>query len=485
MAQESAEKWAAEKEAMGSLPRLILGAAMLHVAGASRLEARIFAESALIDKESGRIFWEGGSASTLSASLMPKLSEFGLVHMKASILSILLLLTLVSRLLGMITIPKPIETTPRMIAATWTVAAFLFRRIPQVDNRVVSLLVILYLLEAYFCNTRNYLTNAIPSPDGVETFIESLREQEPLLSWTVRSFHYTRPWSLGGRCSSSSMFKRKVISGQSTGVYNYPQCLDKTLAGVWKRSMSTNGVAPFAKLALNKILMLGNENARRDYFNQQSAFVEAHQTSHEDEYTEFSTKIEIPGFRNRLLAVRRPEEGDKTSRYFRHQLFWFFTCLGLTVPYRMWFTRHCDMIRVSVVKETYCETPRSSWFPTRTAANALPTPTKEEEESYRDAMKQMNLYASGVEEDQPMDEATGNHKASPPLIVLPESIAVSPEAAQDMNETASAVIEVVQQQYVTTDEDTVDENDTTTPGETRREGGDSITTKTDQLAEDL
>ena len=53
-----------------------------------------------------------------------------------------------------------------------------------------------------------------------------------------------------------------------------------------------------------------------------------------------------------MLAVRSME-GVSSAKTLRLHLFWLFTFFGLTVPYRIWFKRHCDFLRVSVVKETY------------------------------------------------------------------------------------------------------------------------------------
>jgi len=55
-----------------------------------RVGAKVMGESALIDKETGRIFWEGGATSTVSASISPLLSDWGLHRAKSTILSVAL-----------------------------------------------------------------------------------------------------------------------------------------------------------------------------------------------------------------------------------------------------------------------------------------------------------------------------------------------------------------------------------------------------------
>lgn len=79
---------------------------------------------------------------------------------------------------------------------------------------------------------------------------------------------------------------------------------------------------------------------------QQSKFVT--EFGQGDEFAEFSTDIQVPGFQPRMLFVR-PE----SSKMLRQSTFWICTILFLTVPYRIWFSNHCDEIRVTVVKEAY------------------------------------------------------------------------------------------------------------------------------------
>jgi hypothetical protein len=65
---------------------------------------------------------------------------------------------------------------------------------------------------------------------------------------------------------------------------------DATIAGVWKRqdALSTEP-APFIKITLSKILLLGNQDAKADYFKQQSNFVTSE--GMRDRYAEYSTDI--------------------------------------------------------------------------------------------------------------------------------------------------------------------------------------------------
>jgi hypothetical protein len=48
-----------------------------------------------------------------------------------------------------------------------------------------------------------------------------------------------------------------------------------------------------------------------------------------------------------MLAVRTVI-GDKGM--IGNHFFWFFTLLGLTVPYRIWFSQHCDEVDFPITK---------------------------------------------------------------------------------------------------------------------------------------
>jgi TMEM151 family len=97
---------------------------------------------------------------------------------------------------------------------------------------------------------------------------------------------------------------------------------------------------------LSVLLVLPDSKAREDYMKQQSQFVTDHGQG--DHYAEFSTSIHVNGFKPRLLAVR-----PASRKVFVQQriVFWICTLIGLTVPFRMWFSDNCDEIRVTVVKE--------------------------------------------------------------------------------------------------------------------------------------
>lgn len=389
------------------------------------VEASVMGESALVDKETGRIFWEGGSSSTLAESVGPKIEQFGILHIKATILSCILLVALAGPLASFLRQKLEESVAPKATHRLLSISVLLINwtilNVPRLNRWFVVLTIMLYLAEAYNCSTRRYLANAINSPTELEAFLDTLREAPPDVEWKVRSFHYEKPLWLSPTTltrkikgslqkqqqgnatsfsdtieSSASMLRRKVVTHQATGSYQYEQCADKTTVGVWKRAPASSSYpAPFTKMILTKLLVLANEKARKDYFKQQSAFVTEHGQG--DEFAEFSTSIKVGNFRPKMLAIRPIDGVPFASKLFRSHLFWTFTLLGLTVPYRIWFARHCDELRVTVVKETSAElqvSPSRSWlsFPLRSSAEPT-SAADDDQEAFRSLMQQLQLYA--------------------------------------------------------------------------------------------
>lgn len=433
-----------------------------------KIGASVMGESALIDKETGRIFWEGGSTSTVHASIAPFLGDLGLRHLKGTAISVLLLLCVLSlvarHLRGKIA---------EWGATSWPVIAFLLLakltilRVPHFDNWFLIATMAAYLLEASTCNTRRYLTNAISSPEGVEEYIESLRTENAIVTWKVRCFHYERRWlafilapqlifgnpEMGDDSSQTSVapsgfLTKKVVTHYAEANYTFHHCEDNTIAGVWKRAeTSKSSLAPFTKIILTKLLVLPNTKARLDYFEQQAKFVTSQ--GQEDEYAEFSTNIQVNGFKPRMLAVRTME-GVPSTKLFRLHLFWIFTCLGMSVPFRVWFARHCDVLRVTVAKETSSakaapsSTKSSSWFKWNTGATTTTTTattttaSSSVSGSFRTLMEELSLYGkSNVEAKEMLEDIQA---ASAVAGVSNETAALSDSAEDELpifSETAT------------------------------------------------
>jgi hypothetical protein len=370
-----------------------------------RVEAAIMAESALVDRETSRVFWEGGDSNTLYESLMPRLDQFGADHAQATLLTVVITLAFVSVMAGWTR--KLIDSTylssqisPSSSQLLWKLvllAEWTILKLPKIENKwLVIASVMLYLLESYNCSTRRFLSNAISNPTELDEYIENLRKEPPIVTWKVKSFHYElrRIFAISGIFRSVNRFlngmkykysdvellslpiisrqhirpmfpfTRKVVTNEASATFNFGKCHDDTMVGVWTRAQADDNVAPFTKIALTKLVVLHDKRSRDDYFQQQANFVTDHGQG--DEFSEFSTDIQVAGYRPRILAVRNPRVG-----LFQLHLFWLLTFLGLTVPYRIWFKRHCDFVRVTIIKDTEAASTTSkphwtqNWFPSR------------------------------------------------------------------------------------------------------------------------
>ena len=149
----------------------------------------------------------------------------------------------------------------------------------------------------------------------------------------------------------------------------------------------------FTKINMCKLVLFANPKSRADYFIQQSNFV--NEEGRKDIYAELSTKVEgeiqsvyttsilpnlffkifnithriisVEGFKKRLLIVKR--SNGILRNFYSLQHYWLCTCLLLTVPYRVKFSKHCDEVHITLAKETSIdinknlETQRNnSWF---------------------------------------------------------------------------------------------------------------------------
>lgn len=114
----------------------------------------------------------------------------------------------------------------------------------------------------------------------------------------------------------------------------------------------------------------------------------------------------MEGFRPRLLAVRPVRHAPTSSALFRLHVYILFTLLGLSLPYRIWFARHCDEIRVTVVKETSdssesnddedASNGKSSWFRRGwgwgSSSSSEAMESKRAQELFRKSMQSFSLY---------------------------------------------------------------------------------------------
>lgn len=115
----------------------------------------------------------------------------------------------------------------------------------------------------------------------------------------------------------------------------------------------------------------------------------------------------MDGFRPKLLAVRPIRTGkfNISAALFRQHIYILATLLGLSLPYRIWFGKHCDEIRVTVVKETSSADSsinkdgevsegKSSWFRSKwgRGSKSVTVDSKRAQELFRKSMQAYSLY---------------------------------------------------------------------------------------------
>jgi hypothetical protein len=314
--------------------------------------APILGESAIVDKETGQVFWQGGKQSlfdsTIGHSYLSSQQEGVLQHMKATLLSCILWISFIRWIaewalkqnVFMAKLWETVHPSQKIVHALRIVTRamlFCLACLPKLKREFLILTVILYFLEAYHCSTRKYLTNAISCPGEVESFMEGLCEEEPMVTWKIRCYHYEkRKWlsmlllvdvwkylscmlanasaasktnttlrdddhhhdddetSRDATHSTESLGKsfltKKVITHQSKRNYKVAQWHDDTISGIWKQAQAATSVlAAFTKISVYKLLLFENKQARIDYFQQQSEFIGGEATK--DDFAEFSTHV--------------------------------------------------------------------------------------------------------------------------------------------------------------------------------------------------
>lgn len=103
--------------------------------------------------------------------------------------------------------------------------------------------------------------------------------------------------------------------------------------------------------------------------------------------------------------MRSVPRATHSAAIFRQHIYVLFTLLGLSLPYRIWFAKHCDEIRVTVVKEVGLEdrfsketevNQKSSWFLGKWGwglpQSSIDVESKRNQELFRKSMQQFSLY---------------------------------------------------------------------------------------------
>ena len=416
----------------------------------------IAADRAIVDKETGRIFWESsGGRSTLTANLADRLHQYGVVHARAVALSVLFYVVVGRWLLGQFLVEGKATNPVTQPSPSLRVIRLMFSLvlwIPSLPTWVVAMAIIVYLVEAYFCDTHQFLSHRRDA-SSVESLLEQLRTTDPVVSWKVRTFQY-EPWPLVTWLfqrvawaqqrlrrptndddddatttaaiappyteSLPPLLLRKRITHQVTSNFTLAsgsRWVDQTTAGVWTRRRTTTTTAPpLAQIWLTTAVVLGDARARDAYLQQQAALVrEAGQDQNHDYGSEFATQVQVPGCPTRLLVQRRPSSKTPLSTVQRlrqafhmvlvsPKVFWICTLVGAGAFYRLWMARQANVLYVRLVKEavvvgnTAGLTKAPSWWPRLPLSSQLPSNTPDSTKTtnsshFTNLMLQLDVYS--------------------------------------------------------------------------------------------
>jgi hypothetical protein len=240
-----------------------------------------------------------------------------------------------------------------LVAFLWSPLA---KHILPTDSGTVCTLVwirviahLFYLLECGLCSTRKYLSNSL-SPSEWTDYMAQLKEAEPEILWVVRCYHYrhVRRRSSNGRTTTH---RQKVVTHTAREIFdvgNRDNWRDVTSTDTAERAMQSGGddSATFLRATLAKLFVFTNPSVGERYFVQEALFKQ--REGRRDVHSEFSRYIRLDNFRHKVLVVRT---GLSDVAFASKLWFWVTSCLGLTVPYRIWFSRHCQPTELTVTKE--------------------------------------------------------------------------------------------------------------------------------------
>lgn len=160
----------------------------------------------------------------------------------------------------------------------------------------------------------------------------------------------------------------------------------------------------------------------------------------------------MDGFRPKLLAVRPMRRASNISAaLFRQHIYVIATLLGLSLPYRIWFAKHCDEIRVTVVKETSSASSsikegeategKSSWIRGKwsrgSSLSSATMDSKRAQELFRKSMQNFALYE---EEPSPLDQSTVSKTAELAVVATDDAPFIETTTSENEKITDESVV---------------------------------------------
>jgi len=102
----------------------------------------------------------------------------------------------------------------------------------------------------------------------------------------------------------------------------------------------------FVKITLSKLAIFADMKTLRSFQSQELAFRQAN--TNRDHHADFTVHLEMKDYLTKVLAVKLGLGNVRLASTF---WFWVFTLTGMTVPYRCWFSKHCQNVEITLTKE--------------------------------------------------------------------------------------------------------------------------------------
>lgn len=224
---------------------------------------------------------------------------------------------------------------------------------PDLNRQTLVLLRVIahatYMLECALSSTRKYLSNRF-SPSEWSEYVQQLAHAAPQLVWRIECYHYRRVRRQG----RSTAARQKVVTNVASEAFEVGNwndvtawsTVDRALPFGWTDTHPGTAAATFLRITLTNLFVFARPTTGERYLSQEARFQE--REGRRDRYCRLTRHMGLPHFRPKALVART---GLSDVAFASRSWFWLASVAGLTVPYRIWFSRHCWPAAVTVTKE--------------------------------------------------------------------------------------------------------------------------------------
>jgi len=207
------------------------------------------------------------------------------------------------------------------------------------------------LIEAYCSSTNQYLKN-IKAKKGVHRFVNRLQKKAPRIIWNIRCYHMETRTRLvsykdkdGNRRTRWETYTVRVDTHSASDNYRFDTWDD--VSG----KLPSLSDYKLTKLTIGKQWMFADTFTAADYNQGKLRFI---QLNDRDVSYDFSTTLEIPGYRPKVLAEVKP--GSKPE-FLTAGWYWFMNILGLGLIFRWYFTAISGQREFNLIKRVQKRVP--------------------------------------------------------------------------------------------------------------------------------